>query len=147
MDATNDRCVQAASAQISKHHGIYQQCLRDYDQITEEEKRNPFSFMVRVRLPGGDCTAAQMRQMVDICNMLSNGTIKITTRQTFQLHGILKNNLIEAIHQMNRFAVRHKTLSFCCASTAILSKTVPFHAVRLASRWTPSRPAATSTAT
>eukprot|EP01052_Picozoa_sp_SAG31_P054180 SAG31_NODE_14280_length_817_cov_0.927577_1_plen_222_part_10 len=75
MDASNDCNVQAASAQISKHHGIYQQCLRDYDQVTDEEKRNPYSFMVRVRLPGGDCTAAQMKAMVDICNTLSNDTI------------------------------------------------------------------------
>ena len=67
--------------------------------------------MVRVRLPGGDCTAAQMKGMVDICNHLSNGTIKITTRQTFQLHGILKNNLIEAIHQMNRYAM--DTIAAC----------------------------------
>jgi sulfite reductase (NADPH) hemoprotein beta-component len=87
MDATNDKNVQAASAQISKHHGIYQQKLRDHDQVTEEEKRNPFSFMVRVRLPGGDCTAEQMRAMVNISEAQGNGTIKITTRQTFQLHG------------------------------------------------------------
>ena len=111
MDPTNDRNVQAASALLIKHHGVYQQCLRDHDIITDEQKRNPFSFMVRVRLPGGDCTPAQMKGMLDICNELGNGTVKITTRQTFQLHGIQKRGLIESINQMNKHAM--DTIAAC----------------------------------
>jgi sulfite reductase (NADPH) hemoprotein beta-component len=111
MDPTNDINVQGASAQISKHHGIYQQKLRDHDIITEEQKRNPFSFMVRVRLPGGDCTPAQMKGMLDICDELGNGTVKITTRQTFQLHGIQKRGLIESINQINKYAM--DTIAAC----------------------------------
>ena len=111
MDPTNDINIQGDSAQISKHHGIYQQKLRDYDIITDEEKANPFSFMVRVRLPGGDCTPAQMKGMLDICDSLGNSTVKITTRQTFQLHGIQKKGLIESINQINKYAM--DTIAAC----------------------------------
>ena len=111
MDPTNEINIQGDSAQISKHHGIYQQKLRDHDIITDEQKANPFSFMVRVRLPGGDCTPAQMKGMLDICDTLGNGTIKITTRQTFQFHGIQKMGLIESINQMNKYAM--DTIAAC----------------------------------
>lgn len=111
MDPTNEINIQGDSAQISKHHGIYQQKLRDHDIITDEQKANPFSFMVRVRLPGGDCTPAQMKGMLDICDTLGNSTVKITTRQTFQLHGIQKKGLIESINQINKYAM--DTIAAC----------------------------------
>ncbi|CAE7639731.1 sir1, partial [Symbiodinium pilosum] len=70
---------------LIKSHGSYQQDDRD---LREERQKmgveNAFSFMIRVRLPGGFCTAEQWIAMDDICQNFANGTLKITTRQTWQ---------------------------------------------------------------
>ena len=102
LDPARPYSVQPASTGVSKHHGIYQQKLRDWQQITEAEQENPFSFMVRARLPGGRLTCTQLTAVLKIANELCNGTIKITTRQTYQFHGIIKTNLMEAINRINK---------------------------------------------
>merc|ERR1712190_545426 len=88
---------------LIKSHGSYQQDDRD---LREERAKlgieNAFSFMIRVRLPGGHCTAEQWLAMDDICERYANGTLKITTRQTWQVHGVLKRDVKATFQAMNR---------------------------------------------
>lgn len=87
---------------LTKFHGIYQQDDRDIRDERKAQGLEPaFSFMVRVRLPGGVATPEQWLAMDRICEERANGTLKITTRQTFQLHGIVKHNLKKAMQEMN----------------------------------------------
>jgi len=91
-----------ADTQISKFHGMYQQTDRDLDKERKRQKLEPaFSFLIRVRIPGGVVTAAQWLQMDVISEQYANHTLKLTTRQTFQLHGVIKSNLKKTIQQIN----------------------------------------------
>ncbi len=88
--------------QLTKFHGIYQQDDRDIRAGRRAKKLDKaYSFMARVRLPGGVCTPAQWIAMDDISNTYANGTLKLTTRQTFQFHGIIKTNLKRSIKSIN----------------------------------------------
>ena len=76
--------------QLVKFHGMYQQDDRDKRETRAEKKlERLYSFMIRLRLPGGFLTAEQYESLHHIAGKYSTGTIKITTRQTIQLHGIL----------------------------------------------------------
>lgn len=91
-----------ADAQISKFHGFYEQDDRDFRQQRQSRYLEPdFSFMLRARLPGGVCTPAQWLAIDSISKRLGNGSIRLTTRQTFQYHGILKRNLKPLIQGIN----------------------------------------------
>ncbi|NQU53738.1 MAG: hypothetical protein HQ522_14505 [Bacteroidetes bacterium] len=88
--------------QISKFHGIYQQWDRDIDKERKHQKLEPaFSFLIRLRMPGGKFTPEQWLKMDAISEKYANHTLKLTTRQTFQLHGVLKKNLKNTIREMN----------------------------------------------
>ncbi|KAJ3021703.1 hypothetical protein HKX48_007989 [Thoreauomyces humboldtii] len=88
---------------VSKFHGIYQQDDRDTrDERARQGFEPAYSFMVRCRIPGGVVTPGQWIAVDDIADTWANGTIKITTRQTFQYHGIVKPGLKKAIQDMNR---------------------------------------------
>jgi sulfite reductase (NADPH) hemoprotein beta-component len=79
---------------LIKFHGMYQQDDRDQREERARKKlENLFSFMIRLRIPGGLMTAAQWVASHHIAGKYSTGTIKITTRQTIQLHGLLKRNI------------------------------------------------------
>ncbi|MEP7320264.1 MAG: NADPH-dependent assimilatory sulfite reductase hemoprotein subunit [Saprospiraceae bacterium] len=79
---------------LIKHHGMYQQDDRDQrDERAQKKLEWLYSFMIRLRLPGGFLTPAQWIAMHHIAGEHSTGVIKITTRQTIQLHGILKSHL------------------------------------------------------
>ncbi|CAE7434136.1 sir1 [Symbiodinium sp. KB8] len=97
---------------LIKSHGSYQQDDRD---LREERQKmgveNAFSFMIRIRLPGGFCTAEQWIAMDDICQNFANGTLKITTRQTWQVHGVLKRNVKATMRAMNKACM--DTLAAC----------------------------------
>lgn len=94
--------IRASDAQLSKFHGIYQQTNRDTDKERKLQKLEPeYSFLIRVRIPGGVVSAQQWLQMDDLSNKYANETLKITTRQTFQLHGVLKKNLKGTIQKIN----------------------------------------------
>ena len=98
--------------QLSKFHGIYQQDDRDLRRERRQQKlERAFSFMVRVCVPGGICTPAQWLGMDRIADAFGNGSIKITTRQAFQLHGVLKGNLKFTIRQINDILLN--TLAAC----------------------------------
>ena len=58
--------------------------------------------MIRVRMPGGIATPHQWQVMDDLADRYGNGTLKLTTRQTFQLHGVLKRNLKKTIADINK---------------------------------------------
>lgn len=93
-------------AQISKFHGFYQQDHRDLRQQRREEYLEPyFGFMLRARLPGGVCTPAQWLAIDGIGRALTAGTLRLTTRQSFQYHGILKNRLREVIAGINQVMI------------------------------------------
>ncbi|MCG8449318.1 MAG: NADPH-dependent assimilatory sulfite reductase hemoprotein subunit [Pirellulales bacterium] len=95
-----------ASIQLLKHHGTYQQDNRD----TRKQGKS-YSFMVRTAIPGGKLTSAQLLAELDLCDELGNTTLRITTRQGLQLHGVLKSNLRETIQRINH--VQLTTLAAC----------------------------------
>lgn len=88
---------------LLKFHGSYQQDDRDLREERRRQKLEPaYSFMLRARLPGGVVTPAQWLVFDRIAREHANGTLRITTRQTFQWHGIIKRRLkptIAAIHE------------------------------------------------
>ncbi|HMJ48375.1 MAG TPA: hypothetical protein VK498_13670, partial [Ferruginibacter sp.] len=87
---------------IIKFHGIYQQDDRDRREERSEKKlERLYSFMIRLRLPGGFLTADQWVALHEVAGAYSTGVIKITTRQTVQLHGVLKSKLKPTIRSFN----------------------------------------------
>src|SRR5690606_35196665 len=79
---------------LTKFFGIYQQDDRDLRDERRRAKLEPrYQFMVRVRLPGGVCTAAQWLALDALAGEFADGTLRLTTRQTFQFHGIRKRHL------------------------------------------------------
>lgn len=79
---------------LMKFHGMYQQDDRDRREERAEKKlERLFTFMIRLRLPGGIITAEQWEELHHIAGRHSTGVIKITTRQTIQLHGIYKSHI------------------------------------------------------
>jgi sulfite reductase (NADPH) hemoprotein beta-component len=88
--------------QVIKFHGMYLQDDRDRrDERAEKKLERLYSFMIRLRLPGGVLSAAQWKACHHIAGEYSTGVIKITTRQTIQLHGILKSDLKPTIQAFN----------------------------------------------
>ena len=63
-----------------------------------------FSFMIRVRMPGGVITAAQWLTLDHVSRTYGNDTMRLTTRQTVQLHGIIKSNLKATLQQTNSWS-------------------------------------------
>lgn len=97
---------------LLKFHGSYMQDDRDIRDERRKQKLEPaYSFMIRVRAPGGASTAAQWIAMDDIANTYANNTIKLTTRQAFQFHGILKHNLKQTMQDINQSLL--DTLAAC----------------------------------
>lgn len=87
---------------LLKFHGSYQQDDRDLRDERRRQKLEPaYAFMIRARLPGGVVTPAQWLAFDRIATEHANGTLRITTRQTFQWHGVIKRRLkptLRAIH-------------------------------------------------
>ena len=93
-------------AQISKFHGFYQQDDRDLRDERHNELLEPYyTLMLRARLPGGVCTPKQWLTLDNIGRTLANGTLRLTTRQTFQYHGVLKHNIREVIQRINEVMI------------------------------------------
>ena len=88
--------------QLIKFHGSYQQDDRDVREERRLAKLEPaYSFMIRTRLPGGVCTPAQWLALDGLAGRYGNGTLRITSRQAFQLHGVIKTELKRTIAEMN----------------------------------------------
>jgi len=116
-------------ALLTKFFGIYQQDDRDLREERRISRLEPhYQFMVRVRLPGGVCTAAQWLALDAQARATANGQLRLTTRQTFQFHGVLKHNL--AKHIQGLAAAGLDTIAACgddnrnviCTSNPLLSK-------------------------
>ena len=105
VEGLNDQSTGAISAvdqQLTKFHGIYMQDDRDVRDERKAQGLEPaYAFMVRVRLPGGIATPEQYLKMDELADERGNGTLKLTTRATFQLHGVVKHDLKPAIRGMN----------------------------------------------
>lgn len=97
--------------QLLKFHGTYQQEDRDVRQARRGVAEKAYQFMVRSRIPGGIVTAAQYLAQDDIAGRYANGTLRITTRQGFQLHGVLKGDLRATIADINKSLL--STLAAC----------------------------------
>ncbi|QDV34545.1 NADPH-dependent assimilatory sulfite reductase hemoprotein subunit [Tautonia plasticadhaerens] len=98
--------------QILKFHGSYQQDDRDTRvQLRREGQEPAYSFMVRVRIPGGRIDARQYLACDELSRAVGNETLRITTRQEFQLHGILKQDLKSTIRKVNETLL--DTLAAC----------------------------------
>src|ERR1700680_374815 len=80
--------------QLVKFHGMYLQDDRDLrSERTRKKMEKAFVFMIRVRIPGGVLNSAQWLALDQVARDYGNGTMRLTTRQTVQLHGIIKSNL------------------------------------------------------
>ncbi len=102
------------SINVLKHHGTYEQDDRDR-RVEARAAKVPggkfFSMMIRSAIPGGRLTSAQLLAQLDLCDEVGNGTLRITTRQGLQLHGVLKQNLKRVIQEINRSQLT--TLAAC----------------------------------
>jgi sulfite reductase (NADPH) hemoprotein beta-component len=87
---------------LLKHHGSYMQDDRDLRNERQKQKLEPsYQFMVRIRAAGGIITPEQWLAMDKIAHEYANGTLRLTTRQSFQMHGILKWNMKKGIRRIN----------------------------------------------
>lgn len=87
---------------LVKFHGMYEQDDRDLREERAAQKLDKlYSFMIRLRIPGGFITPEQWIAAHHIAGKFTTGVIKITTRQTIQLHGILKRNIKPVLKDFN----------------------------------------------
>ena len=94
--------ISAEDAQLTKFHGTYMQDDRDKRaSLIKEKKEKAYSFMIRVRVPGGVCTPSQWIGIDKLADKFGESTLKLTTRQAFQLYGVLKRNLKQTMKEIN----------------------------------------------
>lgn len=94
--------IAESDTQLSKFHGIYQQDDRDRRSERKRQKLEPdYSFMIRARIPGGLVTTSQWLAMDRIATTHANGSIRLTTRQAIQFHGVIKRDLKRTIAEIN----------------------------------------------
>ena len=109
-----DQAFGKDSEQLIKNHGIYQQDNRDTRKAKNADgtaKGKEYIFMVRTRIPGGKVSAKQFLDHLDICEAYGNDTLRITSRQGFQLHGVIKEHLKQAVQGINQTLLT--TLAAC----------------------------------
>ena len=95
-DMGNDEIsVSKDSIHILKHHGSYMQQNRDLKKKAERDQS--YQFMLRLKVPVGEVPASLFRELDDLSNTHGQGDLRATTRQAFQLHGVLKGNLKHVI--------------------------------------------------
>ncbi|MFT4034210.1 MAG: NADPH-dependent assimilatory sulfite reductase hemoprotein subunit [Patulibacter sp.] len=79
---------------LMKFHGIYMQDHRDYRDERRRQKLEPaYTFMLRARLPGGVCSPQQWLKIDELGRRYGGNTVRLTTRQTFQFHHLMKDSL------------------------------------------------------
>src|SRR5882757_1376029 len=99
-------------AQLVKFHGMYLQDDRDLrPERTRKKMEKAFAFMLRVRISGGVLTPAQWLTLDEIARHYGNGTLRLTTRQSVQLHGVIKSNLRPTLRAID--AVLLDTIAAC----------------------------------
>ena len=91
-----------ADTQLIKFHGSYQQDDRDVRDERRRQKLEPdYQFMIRTRLPGGVVSPAQWLALDSIATRYANGTLRLTTRQAFKFHGVIKRELKGTLQAIN----------------------------------------------
>ena len=104
--------VSEDSQQLLKFHGMYLQDDRDLrPERTKKKLEKAFGFMIRIRLPGGVITPKQWLALDEVARTYAGETLRLTTRQTFQMHGVLKFNVKTALKAIN--AVALDTIAAC----------------------------------
>ena len=104
-DLTTDRFSED-DTQFTKFHGFYQQDDRDLRKTAKK-----YMMMIRTRIPGGVMTAKQWVVFDDLATNYGNDTLRVTTRQCIQFHGVLKSNLGQTIRKINESLL--STLAAC----------------------------------
>ncbi len=101
---TSTGAISEPNSQLTKFHGLYLQDDRDLrNALKKAGQEKAFSFMLRVRLPAGRATAQQWLVLDRLADEVASPSLRLTTRQTFQFHGILKGNvkkLVQGMHQV-----------------------------------------------
>jgi sulfite reductase (NADPH) hemoprotein beta-component len=96
--------VATDDTRLMKIHGMYQQDDRDLRDERRRQKLEPaYRFMIRVRLPGGICTPEQWLKLDELARAHGGGTLRLTSRQTFQFHWVLKEDVratIQGLHEV-----------------------------------------------
>ena len=89
--------------QLVKFHGMYLQDDRDLRAERGKKKmEKAFSFMIRLRIAGGVCMPEQFLRVQNVAQTYGNRTMRLTTRQTFQLHGVIKSNLKSTMREIDQ---------------------------------------------
>lgn len=144
LDDETTGSISNDDTQLIKFHGSYQQTDRDLDAERKKQKLEPlYSFMIRARVPAGIATPDQWLVFDRLADQYANGTLKLTTRQAFQWHGVFKRNLkktmqginttlidtIAACGDVNRnvMATSNEGLSPLVAEVAAFAKTISDH--------------------
>ena len=97
---------------LMKFHGSYLQDDRDLRNERQKQKLEPaYQFMIRVRRPGGVATPDQWLVLDELARKYGNGTLKLSTRQAFQMHGVLKWNMKKTLQEIN--AALMDTIAAC----------------------------------
>lgn len=87
---------------LIKFHGVYQQQNRDLDEERLKQKLEPlYSYLIRIRVPGGVTSPEQWKAIDALSDTYADGELKLTTRQAFQFHAVLKRNLKTTIRKIN----------------------------------------------
>ncbi|CAL8578297.1 Sulfite reductase [NADPH] subunit beta [Xanthoria parietina] len=103
LDDTSTGAISASDSQLTKFHGTYMQDDRDLRDDRKAQGLEPaYAFMIRCRLNGGVASPSQWLQMDSISSSYGNETMKLTTRQTFQFHGVVKSKLKSAMRGINK---------------------------------------------
>ncbi|MFN2333087.1 MAG: NADPH-dependent assimilatory sulfite reductase hemoprotein subunit [Wenzhouxiangellaceae bacterium] len=104
--------IREADTVVSKFHGLYQQDDRDLRASRREARLEPlYSFMLRVRVPGGRVTRAQWDALDRLADDPGNGSLRLTTRQAIQYHGVARQSLHDLIRGID--AVGMDSLAAC----------------------------------
>jgi sulfite reductase (NADPH) hemoprotein beta-component len=98
--------------QLVKFHGMYLQDDRDLrGERSRKKLEKAFAFMLRLRIPGGVCTGKQFLAIEKVARLYGNGTVRLTTRETVQLHGVIKSNLQATLKAIDEAAL--DTIAAC----------------------------------
>ncbi len=98
LDAITGAVSGDDNAKLMKFHGIYVQDDRDVRDERRRQKLEPaYSFLIRLRLPGGVVTPQQWLKLDELARAYGSSSLRATTRQTFQFHWVLKADLKETI--------------------------------------------------
>jgi sulfite reductase (NADPH) hemoprotein beta-component len=118
--------IEEDDTQLLKFHGSYMQDDRDVRaERTKKKLEKAFSFMIRLRIPGGVVTPDQWLKLDDIAGTYANGTLRLTTRATFQYHGVIKSNLKRTMQAINAACI--DTIAACGdVNRNVMSASHPF---------------------